>query len=215
MAIRVVCADDHEIVRYGLCLLLGDQEGVEIVGQAGNAVETLALLEKLRPEVLLLDLFIPGAQGSSVIEEVARQHPEVRVVVMSGHATESRVREALQAGASAFVRKDDDADELVRAIRAAAGGEKYLSPALAQHAYTAYVEGEGSEPRRRLQQLTERELEIIRLAAAGTTSADIAKQLFISPRTVETHRSRAMQKLELRNEVELARFFMGLELEDR
>jgi len=215
MAIRVVCADDHEIVRYGLCLLLGDQEGVEIVGQAGNAVETLALLAKLRPEVLLLDLFIPGAQGSSVIEEVARQHPEVRVVVMSGHATESRVREALQAGASAFVRKDDDADELVRAIRAAAGGEKYLSPALAQHAYTAYVEGEGSEPRRRLQQLTERELEIIRLAAAGTTSADIAKQLFISPRTVETHRSRAMQKLELRNEVELARFFMGIEMEDR
>lgn len=215
MAIRVLCADDHEIVRYGLCLLLTNEQDIDIVGQAGNAVETLTLLAKLQPDVLLLDLYIPGVQGLSLVEDVTRQFPDVKIVMMSGQATEGRVREALQAGASAFVRKEEEADELVRAIRAAVAGEKYLSPALAQRAFAAYVDGEADEPRRKLQQLTERELEIIRMAARGTTSADIAKQLFISPRTVETHRARAMQKLGLHNEVELARFFVSLELEDR
>jgi len=214
MSIRVLCSDDHEIVRYGLCLLLENEPDIDIVGQAGNAAETLALLEKLHPNVLLLDLFVPGATGLSLLEDVRRQYEDVAVVMMSGHAAEGRVREALQLGAMAFVHKEEAAEELVRAIRRAVAGEKYLSPALAQHAYAAYVDGQGDEQARKLQQLTEREAEIIRMAAAGTTSADIAKQLFISPRTVETHRSRAMQKLGLRNEVELARFFVKLETEN-
>ncbi|MCE5240374.1 response regulator transcription factor [bacterium] len=215
MGIRVLCADDHEIVRYGLCLLLDGQQDIDIVGQAANAPETLALLEKLRPDVLLLDLYVPGAAGLGLLEQVRRLHPEVPVVMMSGQATEARVREAMQAGAMAFVNKEEDAEELVRAIRAAVAGEKHLSPMLAQHAYAAYVDGVPSAEERKLDQLTEREAEIIRLAATGRTSADIARQLFISRRTVETHRSRAMQKLGLHNEVELARFFLNLESDDR
>lgn len=215
MGIRVLCADDHEIVRYGLCLLLDGQQDIDIVGQAANAPETLALLEKLRPDVLLLDLYVPGAMGRGLLEQVRRLYPEVQVVMMSGQATEARVHEAMQAGAMAFVNKEEDAEELVRAIRRAAAGEKHLSPMLAQHAYAAYAGGTPSAEEARLGQLTERESEIIRLAATGQTSADIARQLFISRRTVETHRSRAMQKLGLHNEVELARFFMNLESDDR
>ncbi len=215
MGIRVLCADDHEIVRYGLCLLLDGQQDIDIVGQAANAPETLALLEQLRPDVVLLDLYVPGAAGLGLLEQIRRLHPEVPVVMMSGQATEARVREAMQAGAMAFVNKEEDAEELVRAIRAAVAGEKHLSPMLAQHAYAAYVDGGPSAEERKLDQLTEREAEIIRLAATGRTSADIARQLFISRRTVETHRSRAMQKLGLHNEVELARFFLNLESGDR
>ncbi len=215
MGIRVLCADDHEIVRYGLSLLLDGQQDIDIVGQAANAPETLALLEKLRPDVLLLDLYVPGAMGRGLLEQVRRLYPEVQVVMMSGQATEARVHEAMQAGAMAFVNKEEDAEELVRAIRRAAAGEKHLSPMLAQHAYAAYAGGTPSAEEARLGQLTERESEIIRLAATGQTSADIARQLFISRRTVETHRSRAMQKLGLHNEVELARFFMNLESDDR
>jgi DNA-binding NarL/FixJ family response regulator len=215
MSIRVLCADDHEIVRYGFCLLLENERDIDVVGQAGNALETLSLLEQLHPDVLLLDLYVPGATGLSLVEEVGRRHPDVKIVMMSGHPAEGRVREALQAGAMAFVHKEEDADELVRAIRAAVAGDKYLSPMLAQHAYTAYAEGQGNGENDKLQQLTEREMEVIRLAAAGMTSAAIAKQLFISRRTVETHRSRAMQKLDLHNEVALARFFVSLELEGR
>jgi len=132
MSIRVLCADDHEIVRYGLCLLLENEPDIDIVGQAGNAAETLALLEKLHPNVLLLDLFVPGATGLSLLEDVRRQYEDVAVVMMSGHAAEGRVREALQLGAMAFVHKEEAAEELVRAIRRAVAGEKYLSPALAQ-----------------------------------------------------------------------------------
>jgi len=215
MAIRVLCADDHEIVRYGFCLLLQNERDLDVVGQSGNAVETLALLEKLHPDVLLLDLYVPGATGLSLVEEVGRQHPDVKIVMMSGHPAEGRVREALQLGAMAFVHKEEDAAELVRAIRAAVAGRKHLSPMLAQHAYTAYAGGGDCTEADKLRQLTEREAEVIRLAAAGVTSADIAKQLFISRRTVETHRSRAMQKLGLHNEVSLARFFVSLELEGR
>jgi DNA-binding NarL/FixJ family response regulator len=214
MSIRVLCADDHEIVRYGLCLLLEAEQDIDVVGQAGNAVEVLTLLDQVRPDVLLLDLYVPGTTGLSLLKEVVRRHPGLQIVMMSGHAPQERVREALQAGAAAFVHKEEQAEELVRAIRAAVAGDKYLSPALAQQAYTAYVEGRDDSPGGRLAQLTEREAEIIRLAAQGMTSGAIARQLFISRRTVETHRSRAMQKLGLHNEVELARFFLTLEAQE-
>ena len=211
MGITVVFADDHEVVRYGLSLLLDAEPDIEIIGQAANGVQTLDLLAKLEPAVLLVDLFMPGVSGTSLIQEARQRHPEVPIVVMSGQADEPAVLAALRAGAVAFVRKDDDAGEMVKAVRAAAAGDKYLSPALAQEAIEAYVKGEPTEEQARLGQLTDREREVIELAAKGLTSAEIGKQLFISRRTVETHRARAMQKLGLRNEVELVRFFLSVE----
>jgi DNA-binding NarL/FixJ family response regulator len=133
---------------------------------------------------------------------------------MSGQADEPAVLAALRAGAVAFVRKDDDVAEMIKAVRSAAAGEKYLSPALAQKAIDAYLKEEPSEEQVRLGRLTDREREVIQLAAGGQTSADIGKHLFISRRTVETHRARAMQKLDLHNEVELVRFFLSVESQD-
>jgi DNA-binding NarL/FixJ family response regulator len=211
MGISVLFADDHEIVRYGLCLLLDGQPDIEIVGQAGNGHETVALLKKLNPGVLLMDLYMPGVSGTSLIEEVRQRFPDVPIVVMSGQADEPAVLAALRAGAVAFVRKDDEVEEMIKAVRSAANGDKYLSPALAQRAIEAYVQKELSEEQRKLAQLTDREREVIALAAKGLTSAEIGQQLFISRRTVETHRARSMQKLGLRNEVELVRFFLDLE----
>ena len=211
MGISVLFADDHEIVRYGLCLLLDGQPDINIIGQAANGVETVTLLEKLNPSVLLMDLYMPGVSGTSLIEEVREKFPAVPIVVMSGQADEPAVLAALRAGAVAFVRKDDEVEEMIKAVRSAANGDKYLSPALAQRAIEAYVQKELSEEQIKLAQLTDREREVIELAARGLTSARIGQQLFISRRTVETHRSRAMQKLGLRNEVELVRFFLDLE----
>lgn len=214
MSTTVVFADDHEIVRYGLSLLLDGQPDLEMVGQAGNAAETLDLLETVRPDVLLLDLYLPGATGVSLVNDVRRLHPGVKIVMVSGQATMAAVHASLQAGVSAFVRKDDEVEELVKAIRAAVAGQRYLSPYLAQSAYEAYIDGTAGENQQKIAGLTEREREVIQLAATGLTSAEIAEQLYISHRTVETHRARAMQKLGLRNEVELGRFFLQIEGQD-
>lgn len=214
MPTTVVFADDHEIVRYGLTLLLNGEPDLEVVGEAANAPQTLQLVESLRPEVLLLDLYLPGATGLSLVNEVRQRYPDVKIVMLSGQATVAAVHASLQAGVSGFVRKDDEVEEMIKAIRAAVSGERYLSPYLAQSAYHAYVEGTGGEDQRKIQSLTEREREVIQLAATGLTSAEIARQLYISPRTVETHRARAMQKLGLRNEVELGRFFLRVQSEE-
>jgi DNA-binding NarL/FixJ family response regulator len=211
MSIALLFADDHEIVRYGLCLLLDAEPDIDVVGQAANAVETLALAGQLHPDVVLLDFFMPGVSGTSLIADLHATCPEVRIVMMSGHASEQQVREAMQVGAMAFVRKDDEVAEMVKAIRAVVAGERYLCPHLAQLAYGAYADDREPDEARRLQELTEREAEVIRLAAGGMTSELIGRHLFISRRTVETHRARAMHKLDLHNEVELARFFLKLE----
>lgn len=127
MGIPVLVADDHEIVRYGLCLLLQGQTDIEVVGQAANAQETLRLLGKLRPSVVLLDLYVPGADDVSLVAEIRRQHPRVRIVVISGRADEGtalRALRALRAGAMGFVRKEEQVEEIVAAIRAAAAGQR-------------------------------------------------------------------------------------------
>jgi DNA-binding NarL/FixJ family response regulator len=211
MSIAVLFADDHEIVRYGLCLLLDNEPDIDVVGQAANAVETMALAGQLHPEVVLLDLYMPGVSGTSLIADLHQAHPDIKIVMMSGHATEQQVREAMQVGASAFVRKDDEVAEMVKAIRAVMAGERYLCPHLAQFAYGAYVDDQTPDEASQLRELTDREAEIIRMAASGMTSQQIGQKLFISRRTVETHRARAMHKLNLHNEVELARFFVKLE----
>ena len=211
MGISVVFADDHAVVRYGLSSLLLKESDIEVVGQAGNAVETLDLLEKLQPDVLLLDLYMPGVTGTSLIEEVRARHPHVAIVMMSGQVVGTRVRTCLQAGAVGFVRKDDPIEELIKAVRAGAAGHRYLSPALAQEAYQSWLDDDDADPAARLQSLTPRERQIICLAGQGKSNRQIACKLFISYRTVETHRFHAMQKLGLHDEIELGRFMQALE----
>lgn len=210
MSFTVICADDHEIVRYGLCLLLDNEPDIEVVGQAGNGEELLALLAQSRPQFILLDLTMPGLSGAGLIRTLRSKLPDVKIIVLSMHKTDAYVLEALRAGASAYVLKESEADEVITAIRQVARGHRFLSPELQQRVVDAFAEGRdklGS------QALTPREYEVVQLAAQGMTSAEIGKQLFISCRTAETHRSRGMQKLGLRNHVELVRYFIDAELQ--
>lgn len=212
MSITLLLADDHDIIRYGVRLLLECQPDIEVVGEARTGVEVLSQVEALEPQMLLLDLGMPGGCGPAMITELRTRRPQLRIVVLSMYRDQSHVLGALRAGASAYVLKEGDTDDIVEAIREVAAGRRYLCRELAERALDGFVDGQHSAAETHLRELTERELEIIRKAAEGTTSAEIAHELFISPRTVETHRSRAMQKLGLRNHVELVRFFVNLEL---
>jgi DNA-binding NarL/FixJ family response regulator len=207
MAIRVVLVDDHHLVRQGLRALLAKDEDLDVVGETGDGLEVAGLVEALRPDVLLLDLMLPGLSGLDVIEQVIRRSPGTRVLVVSMHANEGYVLKALRNGASGYMLKDADAGELGRGIRAVAAGRQFLGAPLSDRAITAYarrVDAETSfDP---YEALTSREREVIQLAAEGRSNGEIGRRLTISPRTVEIHRAHGMRKLGLATLSELIRY---------
>jgi DNA-binding NarL/FixJ family response regulator len=205
MSIRLVLADDHLVVREGLRALLEAEPDFEVVGQTGNGSEVAALVDDVQPDVLVLDLMMPGIGGLDVIREITHRRPGTRIVVLSMHANEAYVLEALSHGAGAYVLKQSEAGELVRALREVAAGRRYLSPPLSDRALEAYLrQSESGVPERAT--LTPREREVLQLVAEGHTSPEIAERLFISPRTVETHRSNLMRKLGLRTPADVVRY---------
>ncbi len=206
MTWTLLLADDHQIVRQGLRALLARETDLRLVGEAAEGLEAVRLVERLRPDVLVLDLMMPGLDGLDVARQVARRSPETRVVILSMHAHEAYVLEALLAGAAAYVLKESSSDELVKAIRAVTTGRRYLSPPLSEEALGAYSRRTGSLPPDPYHTLTAREREVLQLTAEGHSGADIAERLFISPRTVETHRANLMRKLKVRNQKELIRY---------
>ena len=205
MVIRLVLADDHAIVREGVHALLAADPEFEVVGQAGDGAEVIDLVERLQPDVVVLDLMMPGAGGLDVTGQLARRPDPPAVLILSMHESEAYVVEAMRLGAAGYALKQAPAGELALGIRTVATGARYLSPPLSDRAVDAYLRGadQQQEPE---DMLTVREREVLRLAAEGRSNAEVAALLFISRRTVETHRARAMKKLGLRNHVELARY---------
>ena len=203
---EIVLADDHPIVRQGLRALLEAEADFRVVGEAGDGLEAVALVERVKPDVLVLDLMMPGLAGLEVARQTKQRSPRTRVVILSMHADESYVLEALTAGASAYVLKKSTASDLVKAIRDAIAGRRFLSPPLSDHLIDAYVERAKGAPLDPYSTLTPREHEVLQLAAEGHTNAAIATRLSISPRTVEMHRASLMRKLGLQNQVELVRY---------
>jgi len=203
MTWTLLLADDHLIVRQGLRALLARETDLRLVGEAAEGLEALRLVERLRPDVLVLDLMMPGLNGLDVARQVARRSPETRVVILSMHAHEAYVLEALLAGASAYVLKESSSDELVKAIRAVTTGRRYLSPPLSEEALGAYSRRTGSLPPDPYHTLTAREREVLQLTAEGHSGADIAERLFISPLTCKSHVSRILTKLEARDRIQL------------
>jgi len=204
--ITIVIADDHRIVRQGLKGLLEREPDLKVVGEADDGVEALRLVERLEPSLVVLDLVLPGLDGLDVLREVRRTKPEVQVIVLSMHSDEGYVREALARGAAGYVLKTAGAGELLQAVRAAVDGRRYLSPPLSERAIEAYAKravGTEADP---YDLLTTREREVVRLAADGLTNADIGAKLFISARTVEVHRAKAMHKLDLHSYPDLVRY---------
>ncbi|HEY7018420.1 MAG TPA: response regulator transcription factor [Gaiellaceae bacterium] len=203
MSTRVLIVDDHAVVRSGLRLVLESEEGIEPVGEAGSAREAVFEARSTRPDVILLDVVMPDQSGLEIIPQLLHENPEVRILVLSMQDDPQYVREAFAAGASGYVLKEAADNEVVGAVREVAGGGRYVHPELGARLIAAE-----SEERRRAEEdpLTEREGEVLRLLALGHTNQEIAKQLFISVRTAETHRAHIMQKLRLSSRAELVRY---------
>lgn len=214
--IRVLLADDHTLVRAGIRGLLAGLPGVEVVGEAGDGHEVLRLVETLHPDVVLLDIGMPGLNGLEVAARINKQDAMVRVLILSMHASEEYVLQALRAGAAGYLLKGSAVAELEVAVRAVARGETYLSPAVSKRVVDDYVSRTrgAADP---LAALTPRQREILQLVAEGHTSKEIAQRLGLSYRTVETHRNQLMKRLDVHDLPGLVRFAVrvGLVEEER
>lgn len=204
---KVLLVEDHIVVRQGIKALLSDEPDIQIVGEADNGREALALVDTLQPNVVLMDISMPGMNGIEATRQVRQRHPEVKVVVLSMHANEEYVFQVLRAGASGYVLKQSDSSEVLTAIRAALAGGSFLSPPISQAVINDYVQraesrGRGDD----LDLLTSREREVLQLLAEGLSNREIAEQLSISIKTVETHRGNMMNKLGVSSKTELVKY---------
>lgn len=204
--ITILLADDHNVVRQGLRAILEAQEDFAVIGEAADGLDTVRSAERLRPQVLVADIFMPGLSGLEVVRQVAERAPETRMLILSVESDERFIQEALANGATGYVVKDAPASELVGAIREVAAGKRYLSAGLGDALISAYVKSSRPVERDPYQTLTTREREVLHLLVQGATNTEIAKRLFISPRTVEIHRASLMRKLGLKRAAELILF---------
>src|SRR5213594_543182 len=203
-AIRVLIADDHNLFRAGVRGLLKGFGGMEVTGEAVNGHEAVALATEHRPDVLLMDVGMPGLNGIEAAERVRTATPTTRVIILSMHTGEEHVTRALKAGAAGYLLKDAEPDELERAVRRVARGEPYLSPAVSKYLVQSYARGGGG--RGELERLTSRQREVLQLIAEGYTTKAIAARLKLSVKTVETHRAQLMERLDIRDVAGLVRF---------
>jgi two-component system, NarL family, response regulator NreC len=204
--LTIVLADDHAVVRSGLRALLESELVCAVVGEAGNGPEALALVERLQPTLLVVDLMMPGLSGLEVARQARQMAPNTRIVILSMHSDESYVREALRVGVTAYVLKEAMSNDFVYALQQAASGRRYLSPPLSEKALDAYASQSAETNLDLYETLTSREREILYLAAQGMTSAEIAERLMIGVRTVDTHRASMMRKLGLHTPLDLIRY---------
>jgi len=203
--IHVLIVDDHAIVRTGLQLLLETQEDMEAVGEAGSVEEAIERARELRPDLVLLDLTMPGRPGLEAMPELIEANPDVKVLILSMEDDPRYVREAFAAGARGYLLKEAVANEVVGAIREVAGGGRYVHPDLGAR----LIDTEPSPESPREDPLSDREREVLTLLAMGHTNHEIAKQLYISVRTAEAHRAHIMKKLGLQSRAELVRYALA------
>jgi two-component system response regulator NreC len=206
-SVRIVLADDHSVMRAGLRLLLDAEPEFEVVAEAGNAVDAARYVRGHHPDVLILDLNMPGGSGLELIPRMREEAPETRIVVLTMQRDPAFARQALNAGAVGYVLKDAADGELVLAVRLAASGQTYLNPQLGARLASEPVDARPGD-------LSERELEILRLIALGHTNPEIAAKLYLSVRTIEANRAHIHQKLSLASRAELVAFALEHRLLD-
>ncbi len=206
MSVRILLVDDHPIVRQGLRTLLQAEAGFAVVGEASNGLEALRLIERYKPDVLVVDLMMPGVTGLEVVHQTTQLSPQTRVIVLSMHSDEAYVLEASKSGAMGYVLKEANPTDLIQGVHEVIAGRRYLSAPLSERAIEVYFQrGQeaGEDP---YETLTTREREVLQLAAQGLTNHGIAAALSISSRTVEIHRANMMHKLGLRHQADLVRY---------
>ncbi|MDX1524453.1 MAG: response regulator transcription factor [Anaerolineae bacterium] len=204
---KLLLVDDHQVVRHGIKALFANEPDIEIVGEADNGREALRLIPELEPEVVLMDISMPGLNGIEATRQLRQHYPDIKIVILSMHANEEYVFQVLQAGASGYVLKQSDSIEMVAAIRSVLAGGSFLSPPISRAVIDGYLSraearGQGQEP----EVLTSREREVLQLLAEGNSNKEIADSLTISVKTVETHRSNMMRKLDARNKTDLVKY---------
>jgi two-component system, NarL family, response regulator NreC len=210
VTISILLADDHAIVRHGLRALLETEPDFEVVGEVDNGLAAVETAEQLQPDVLVLDLMMPGLNGLDVARQTGRCSPQTRIIILSMYTAEAYVLQALRYGAAAYVLKKSSPSELVQAIREVLAGRSFLSQSLSVSAIENYQQKLKDLPPEPYDRLTAREREVFHLTAEGQTSAQIAARLSISPRTVEMHRHHLMQKLNLDTQADLIRYAIKL-----
>jgi DNA-binding NarL/FixJ family response regulator len=206
MAVSVLLADDHPIVRQGLRHLLEMQPEFKVVGEASDGIAAAQMAERCRPDVMVVDLMMPGLNGLEVIRQVRQRSPATRIIVLSMHNNDAYVLQALKRGASGYVLKDSASGEVVQAVKQVMLGQRYLSASLAENMIELLLKQTGNLPKDPYEALTNREREVFQLTAEGWNNTEIAGRLCISPRTVEVHRANLMEKLGLHSQMDVLRF---------
>ncbi len=203
MTVSILLADDHHVVRTGIRNLLETEADFEVIGEASTGLEAVQMTEKLSPDVMVLDLMMPGLNGLEVTRQVQNK---TKVLILSMHSNEAYVLEALQNGAYGYVLKDSTAEELIQAVHEVSRGKRYLSPPFSDRAIAAYIQRTQSSEMDPYETLTTREREVLLLVAEGRNTNEISQALSISPRTVEGHRASVMHKLNLHSQAEMIRY---------
>ncbi|MCL4426681.1 MAG: response regulator transcription factor [Firmicutes bacterium] len=212
MPICLVLVDDHALVRAGLKALLQAQPHLQVIGEASGAEELLHLLAERRPDLVLMDVSLPGSDGLELTQQVLQRYPEVKVLVLTMHEDESYLVRAIKAGASGYVLKKAADTELLNAINTVYSGGTVVPPSLAVNLIREFYNKPGEKETTSVEVLSERETEVLRLIAVGYSNQEIAESLFLSIKTVETHKARIMEKLNLKKRSELVRYAMSKNL---
>jgi DNA-binding NarL/FixJ family response regulator len=202
VSIRVLVADDQAMVRSGFRMLLGGEPDIEVVAEAANGHEAVTQTARFRPAVVLMDIRMPDVDGLEATRQIIAADPAARVLILTTFDLDEYVYEALRAGASGFVLKDDPPEQLIAAVRTVAAGDALLSPAVTKRVIKQFTRVARPSPPKQLDELTEREMEVFALIAGGLSNAEIGERLFISDTTVKTHITHIFQKLDLRDRVQ-------------
>jgi len=207
-SIKVLLTDDHTILRKGLCSLLEDEEGIEVIGEAEDGREAIKLADKLHPDIVVMDIAMPGLNGLEATRQLRRLHPEIKILILSMYANVEYVFQTLQAGAEGYLVKKAAPSELVLAIKAVHQGNSFLSPSISRTVIDDYIRraNQISQGEQAFEKLTARETEVLQLIAEGRKTREIAELLYISIKTVETHRAHIMDKLGIHNTAELTQY---------
>ena len=204
--IKVLVADDHTILRQGIKALLDNQAGIEVIGEAKDGREALALVERLLPDVILMDIGMPGLNGLEATRRIKKKFPGIKVLVLTMYTNEEYVFQILNAGANGYLVKETAFQDLISAIKAVYRDEAFMSPSISKKVINRYTQGVRKANDTTCDILTTREREILQLIAEGSSSKKIAEALFISPKTVETHRTHIMDKLNIHNRTDLVKY---------
>ncbi|MFM9972351.1 MAG: response regulator [Burkholderiales bacterium] len=206
MGTRIVLADDHRLIREGISSLLRQENDIEIVGEAADGAEVVRLARKLRPELVITDISMPGLNGIEAIKQMVSDAPMIKILCLSVHDEKSMIAAVMDSGAAGYLLKDCAYEELIRAVRTVLSRQVYISPGIAGILIQEYRDRKGAERRSVFTELTGREREVVQLIAEGQSTKEIADRLHLSAKTIGTHREHILQKLSLKGTADLTRY---------